>query len=91
MSAIKTALIGSTRVPAISLGTWSWGDKTWGYQPEDLDKIREAWFACLEDGYPFFDTAEVGRGGFIFASILMRSGDGRGKEADSWSARDRWE
>ena len=56
---IKTALIGPTRVPAISLGTWSWGDKTWGYKPEDLPQIREAWFACLEAGYPFFDTAEV--------------------------------
>jgi diketogulonate reductase-like aldo/keto reductase len=56
---IKTALIGPTRVPAISLGTWSWGDKTWGYKPEDLPQVREAWFACLEAGYPFFDTAEV--------------------------------
>jgi aryl-alcohol dehydrogenase-like predicted oxidoreductase len=56
---VKTALVGTTRVPAISLGTWSWGDKTWGYKPEDFPQIKEAWFACLESGYPFFDTAEV--------------------------------
>jgi len=56
---IKTAVVGTTRVPAISLGTWSWGDKQWGYKPEDFPKIKEAWFACLEAGYPFFDTAEV--------------------------------
>lgn len=56
----KTFTLGvDSRVPALCLGTWSWGDSTWGYTPEQLPAIKEAWFACLENRVTFFDTAEI--------------------------------
>lgn len=52
-------------VPALGVGTWSWGDKGYwgfgnGYTRQD---ITAAYTACLDRGLNFFDTAEIyGRG-----------------------------
>ncbi|MEM9136975.1 MAG: aldo/keto reductase, partial [Cyanobacteria bacterium P01_F01_bin.42] len=48
-------------VPALGIGTWSWGDSLFwqygnGYGPEDVD---QAFKASLSSGISFFDTAEV--------------------------------
>lgn len=47
------------RWPTISLGTWSWGDKTWGYEPKDFENVKAAWSASVGAGLTFFDTALV--------------------------------
>ena len=54
----------SLHVPAMGVGTWSWGDsKTWGMGSYDSslteDTIREAWATSIDAGATFFDTAEV--------------------------------
>ncbi|KAK4686227.1 hypothetical protein P7C73_g3905, partial [Tremellales sp. Uapishka_1] len=61
MSIIRgQATIGGRSVPAMAIGTWSWGDSTWNYKAEaDLPRIKEAWKACNDVGLTFYDTAEV--------------------------------
>lgn len=52
-------------VPALGVGTWSWGDTLmWGYgRSHTGDDVGEAYRASLDAGLGFFDTAEVyGRG-----------------------------
>ena len=62
-------LAGSdVHVPAVGVGTWSWGDKgTWGMGGYDTSlseaTIREAWQTSIDAGATFFDTAEVYGGG----------------------------
>ena len=48
-------------VPALGLGTWSWGDSLfWQYGSEyGIDDIRAAFNASLAAGVNFLDTAEV--------------------------------
>ncbi|MEM6450731.1 MAG: aldo/keto reductase [Cyanobacteria bacterium P01_D01_bin.105] len=48
-------------VPALGLGTWSWGDSLfWQYGSEyGMDDIRAAFNASLAAGVNFLDTAEV--------------------------------
>lgn len=48
-------------VPALGLGTWSWGDSLfWQYGSEyGVDDIRAAFHASLAAGVNFLDTAEV--------------------------------
>ncbi|KAG0365949.1 hypothetical protein BGZ54_005997 [Gamsiella multidivaricata] len=48
----------------MAIGTWAWGDSTWGYKPEMFDDLAATWDALQDDsGINFFDTAEVyGRG-----------------------------
>ncbi|WVQ99401.1 hypothetical protein IAU59_006534 [Kwoniella sp. CBS 9459] len=56
---VKTASIAGTKVPALAIGTWSWGDSTWDYSPEQFEDIKQAWHAALKEGLTFYDTAEV--------------------------------
>jgi aryl-alcohol dehydrogenase-like predicted oxidoreductase len=48
-------------VPALGVGIWSWGDKSfWGYgQSYTRDDVFQAYRACLDIGLNFFDTAEI--------------------------------
>jgi aryl-alcohol dehydrogenase-like predicted oxidoreductase len=48
-------------VPALGVGVWSWGDTSiWGYgQSHTRDDVTQAYRACLEAGFNFFDTAEI--------------------------------
>ena len=45
------------RRPETAAGTWSWGEKKWGYKPEMLPDIKSAWHACNQAGMTFYDTA----------------------------------
>jgi aryl-alcohol dehydrogenase-like predicted oxidoreductase len=55
--------LGATgiKVPALGIGTWSWGDKGfWGYgKAYTRDDIMQSYRFCLDNGLYFFDTAEV--------------------------------
>ncbi|MEG3438636.1 aldo/keto reductase [Pannus brasiliensis CCIBt3594] len=59
----RTATLGKTEIPvtALGIGTWAWGDKLfWNYGQEYGEKqVEEAFFASIESGITFFDTAEV--------------------------------
>lgn len=59
----QTVTLGTNgpTVPQIGIGTWAWGDKLfWSYGKDyGADQVREAFFATLESGINFFDTAEV--------------------------------
>jgi hypothetical protein len=48
-------------VPALGVSVWSWGDKnTWGYGNSDTRAdVTQAYWACLDAGLNFFDTAEI--------------------------------
>ncbi len=48
-------------VPALGIGTWSWGDKLfWGYgDGYGAAQVEAAFEAAVEAGVTFFDTAEV--------------------------------
>ena len=48
-------------VPALGIGTWSWGDKNfWGYGTDyTRDDITHVYQLCLDSGLNFFDTAEI--------------------------------
>ncbi|GHO42432.1 aldo/keto reductase [Ktedonospora formicarum] len=48
-------------LPALGIGTWSWGDTAfWNYgQDYTQDDIVKAYKACLDAGLNFFDTAEI--------------------------------
>jgi Predicted oxidoreductases (related to aryl-alcohol dehydrogenases) len=48
-------------VPALGVGTWSWGDKNfWGYGTTyTRDDIAAIYRFCLDNGLNFFDTAEI--------------------------------
>lgn len=57
---MQYATINGTRVPAMAVGTWAWGDKyTWDHKPEDMEGIKDAWRVSNELGLTFYDTAEV--------------------------------
>ena len=52
-------------VPAMGVGVWSWGDKSfWRYgQDYTREDVTQAYKACQDAGLNFFDTAEMyGRG-----------------------------
>lgn len=59
--------LGATKhqVPALGVGTWAWGDRrVWGYGREyGHEEVEGAFWASLEAGLNFFDTAEVYGGG----------------------------
>ncbi|HLW02578.1 MAG TPA: aldo/keto reductase [Ktedonobacterales bacterium] len=67
-------------VPALGVGTWSWGDaRFWGYgQSHTQDDVTQAYHICLDAGLNFFDTAE-GYGGGESERLLgqCRRADGR--------------
>ncbi|KAF9986608.1 hypothetical protein BGZ75_001598 [Mortierella antarctica] len=78
----ETRLIlgGSLSVSPMAIGTWAWGDSTWGYKPEMFDDIAATWDALQEEtsGINFFDTAEVyGRGESenIIGKLLKKTGE----------------
>ena len=60
---VQTVTLGKDGlvVPAIGIGTWSWGDSLfWSYGKDyGADQVREAFHAAVESGITFFDTAEV--------------------------------
>ncbi|WWD17321.1 hypothetical protein CI109_101761 [Kwoniella shandongensis] len=51
--------LGGVQVPPMAIGTWSWGDSTWGYKPEDFEDVKAAWQTSVKAGLTFYDTAEV--------------------------------
>ncbi|NEP17269.1 MAG: aldo/keto reductase [Leptolyngbya sp. SIO4C1] len=48
-------------VPALGIGTWSWGDSLfWQYGKDyGADEVRQAFEAAIAAGVNFFDTAEI--------------------------------
>ena len=60
---VQTVTLGKDGlvVPAIGIGTWSWGDSLfWSYGKDyGADQVREAFHAAVEAGITFFDTAEI--------------------------------
>ncbi|OCF74668.1 auxin-induced protein [Kwoniella mangroviensis CBS 8886] len=75
---IKHATIAGVQVPAMAIGTWSWGDKTWGYKPEQLPDIKEAWKTSVKAGLTFYDTAEAygnGESEKIIGQLIQESSE----------------
>ncbi len=62
-STIQTVTLGpkGPQVPALGLGTWSWGDSIfWQYGGAyGADEVRAAFNASLNAGVNFLDTAEI--------------------------------
>ncbi len=60
---LQTVTLGpkGPEVPALGLGTWSWGDSLfWQYgSAYGIDEVRAAFKTSLAAGVNFFDTAEV--------------------------------
>lgn len=48
-------------LPALGIGTWSWGDRLfWGYGSDyGVTEVQQAFEAAIAAGATFFDTAEV--------------------------------
>jgi len=49
------------QVPALCIGTWAWGDQLfWAYGKDyGKEQVEQAFYAAIEAGITFFDTAEV--------------------------------
>ncbi|MEM8830601.1 MAG: aldo/keto reductase [Cyanobacteria bacterium P01_G01_bin.19] len=60
MEATKLS-VGNITLPSLGIGTWSWGDRLfWGYGSDyGEQEVEKAFFAALDGGATFFDTAEV--------------------------------
>ncbi|MEL7224179.1 MAG: aldo/keto reductase, partial [Cyanobacteria bacterium J06576_12] len=62
-SVVQTVTLGPNgpQVPALGLGTWSWGDSIfWQYGGAyGADEVRAAFDASLSAGVNFLDTAEI--------------------------------
>ena len=56
-----TVSVGNITVPALGIGTWSWGDSLfWGYGSDyGEQEVQQAFEAAIAGGAGFFDTAEV--------------------------------
>jgi aryl-alcohol dehydrogenase-like predicted oxidoreductase len=66
-------------IPAIGIGTLTWGDKRFGYgKTHTKDDLFEAFQACLDVGLNYFDTSE-NYGGGMAESLLgeFQKRDGR--------------
>lgn len=73
--------LGATniQVPALGVGTWAWGDRrVWGYGRDyGRAEVEGAFWASIEAGLNFFDTAEVYGGGTsesILGELIKKSG-----------------
>ncbi|KAG0001696.1 hypothetical protein BGZ80_006665 [Entomortierella chlamydospora] len=73
----RLTLGGVISVSPMAIGTWAWGDSTWGYKPEMFNDIANTWDALQEgSGINFFDTAEVygsGESERIIGRLLKKS------------------
>ncbi len=60
MESITLGQSGPTVKP-LCLGTWAWGDKLfWNYGSDySFEQLQAAFFAAIEAGTTFFDTAEI--------------------------------
>lgn len=81
MIAIEQRKLGASglSVPALGIGTMSWGARFVGYgKTHTRDDVLQAYRACLDAGFHFFDTAE-GYGGGENERLLgeCRRKDGR--------------
>jgi aryl-alcohol dehydrogenase-like predicted oxidoreductase len=60
---VEAIALGSNgpKVSPLGIGAWAWGDKLfWSYGKDyGVDQVREAFYASLDAGISFFDTAEV--------------------------------
>jgi len=60
---VETITLGQNGpiVKPLCLGTWAWGDKLfWNYGSDySFEQLRAAFFAAIEAGTNFFDTAEI--------------------------------
>ncbi|MEO0837122.1 MAG: aldo/keto reductase [Cyanobacteria bacterium J06642_3] len=56
-----TSPLSHLSLPALGIGTWSWGDRLfWGYGSDYGEaEVAEAFEAAVANGATFFDTAEV--------------------------------
>ena len=54
-------LVNQISLPALGIGTWSWGDRLfWGYGSDYGEtEVQKAFEAAIASGATFFDTAEV--------------------------------
>ncbi|MEM8502593.1 MAG: aldo/keto reductase [Cyanobacteria bacterium P01_D01_bin.1] len=63
LNTLQTVTLGpkGPEVPALGLGTWSWGDSLfWQYgSAYGADEVRAAFQTALAAGVNFFDTAEI--------------------------------
>jgi len=60
---VETITLGQSgpTVKPLCLGTWAWGDKLfWNYGSDySFEQLQAAFFAAIEAGTTFFDTAEI--------------------------------
>jgi aryl-alcohol dehydrogenase-like predicted oxidoreductase len=66
-------------LPPMGVGTWAWGDRrVWGYDRDyGRTEVEQAFWASLDAGLTFFDTAEVyglGTSERILGELLRQSG-----------------
>lgn len=87
---MQTVILGPNgpTVPALGLGTWSWGDSLfWQYGSEyGVEDIRSAFNASIAAGVNFLDTAEVyglGKSEELIAQFMQPAADGDLSDAES--------
>ncbi|HEY9879586.1 MAG TPA: aldo/keto reductase [Leptolyngbyaceae cyanobacterium] len=62
-TSLETVTLGpeGPTVPALGIGTWAWGDSLfWNYGKDyGAEDVQAAFYAALDAGVNFFDTAEI--------------------------------
>jgi len=74
-----TSPSGRLDLPPLGVGTWAWGDRrVWGYERDyGRPEVEQAFWASLDAGLNYFDTAEVygfGTSERILGELLRSSG-----------------